>query len=126
MKTHIAKNSLFLFFLSAASCMGNVAAAKADFKPDAAACLYENKSFSEGAFICVQKSVMLNCSSDGVRVTWKLVTEKDINDRCTIPHARAYRPASPHHAYRLHRDRVTYTANSPLRCFSFRDKRYCE
>ena len=126
MKNRFAMKSFFLFFLSAASCLGNFAAAKADSKPDTAVCVYETKSYSDGAFICVQKSVMLNCASDGIRATWKLVTEKELNDRCVIPHARAYRPVPHDHANRFHRYRVTYTANSAARCFSFRDKRYCE
>ena len=57
------------------------------------ACLYESKAYSDGAFICVQKSLMLNCSSDGTRATWKVVADSDLNERCVSPIALSYPPA---------------------------------
>jgi hypothetical protein len=30
-------------------------------------CLYESKAYSEGAYVCVQKSLMLTCALEGTR-----------------------------------------------------------
>ena len=71
-------------------CSGAVAAAplRSELKVTAGpACLYNSKSFSDGAYICVQKSLMLNCSFDGTQATWKIVADRDINERCTAPMA---------------------------------------
>ncbi len=56
-------------------------------------CLYQSKSYSDGAFICVQKSLMLNCTSDGTRPTWKIVAERDLAERCVGPTVLTYPPA---------------------------------
>ena len=42
--------------------------------------------YSDGAFVCVQKSVALICRSDGGRFNWSIVTDKDLADRCSLPH----------------------------------------
>jgi hypothetical protein len=34
-----------------------------------ASCFYAGKSYTSGAFVCVQKSLMLTCQVDGVRPT---------------------------------------------------------
>src|ERR1700731_1125449 len=75
--------------LAFATCLGaalgpawNTAWAAPESKPNASpVCLYESKTYSEGAFVCVQKSLMLTCTADGDRVSWKPVADKDINDR---------------------------------------------
>lgn len=93
-------------------------------EPTAPNCVYASRSYSDGAFLCVQKSVALICRSDGGRMSWTTVADKDLADRCTapLPHVR------PHHArvrtaFRMHR-------HSPListaKCFDFNGKRYCE
>lgn len=92
------------------------------------ACLYDSKSYSNGAYICVQKSLMLTCSSDGTHASWKIVTDKDISERCLTPIAFSV-PLSPHrHAYRTRmiRHRANPGAESSAKCFAFNGKTYCE
>ena len=92
------------------------------------ACLYHSRSYSEGAFICVQKSLMLGCSSDGTRATWKIVADRDLSERCLAPTALAYAPAPRRQARRTHaiRARVDTAAGASAKCFIFNGKRYCE
>ena len=92
------------------------------------ACLYESKSYSEGAFICVQKSLMLTCSSDGMHATWKIVTDKDISERCVSPIALGVPPSPHRHAHRTRVIRHTINPGgaSSAKCFSFNGKQYCE
>jgi hypothetical protein len=52
-------------------------------------CVYDSKNYSDGAYICAQKSMMLTCQTDGAKASWKIVTDKDINDRCIAPIVRA-------------------------------------
>ena len=47
-----------------------------------AVCLYQSRSYSEGAFICVQKSLMQTCTSDGTRMVWRIVTDSELGNRC--------------------------------------------
>ena len=71
-----------------AGCLG-VASAAPELKSNAGpVCLYESRAYSEGAFVCVQKSLMLTCVADGARSFWKSVPNRDINDRCTVPMVR--------------------------------------
>ena len=49
------------------------------------ACLYQSRSYSEGAYICVQRSLMQTCASDGSRMTWRIVADRDLSERCTAP-----------------------------------------
>jgi uncharacterized protein DUF1496 len=91
-----------------------------------AVCLYQSRSYSEGAFICVQKSLMQTCSSDGTRMVWRIVTDKDIGDRCVAPLARTEpRRRRVHHA-RVVRHAVAPAEPVSAKCFVFNGKRYCE
>ena len=91
-------------------------------------CLYGSRTYSEGAFICVQKSLMLSCSSEGARVTWKVVAEKDLSDRCAGPTVTAYAPAPRPPSRRAQRVRGAPEAKAAVtaKCFTFNGKRYCE
>jgi hypothetical protein len=91
-------------------------------------CLYESKAYSEGAFVCVQKSLMLTCTADGARVSWKPVADKDINDRCTAPTVQHARPEQRHRFHRRHfvvRRAFPFVEN-PAKCFLFNAREYCE
>jgi hypothetical protein len=112
-------------------CWGVVAAAplRAEQKVTAGpACLYDSKSYSDGAYICVQKSLMLNCSSDGTKATWKIVADKDLNERCTAPMALNYPPEPRTHSRRRHtiRHRTHPVAEGSAKCFVFNGRQYCE
>src|SRR5262249_62167045 len=45
-------------------------------------CLYQSRSYSEGAYICVQRSLMQTCASDGA---WRVVIDKELSGRCLAP-----------------------------------------
>jgi hypothetical protein len=123
-----------MLLLACGSCLGAAlgpaakkASAAPEPKPNASpVCLYESKTYSEGAFVCVQKSLMLTCTADGDRVSWKPVADKDINDRCTRPTVHHYpeqtRP-------RIHRRNFVHRAfpyvENP-KCFVFNGREYCE
>lgn len=91
-------------------------------------CLYESKTFSEGAFVCVQKSLMQVCTADGGRMIWKPVPDKDISDRCTavnFPHTQAEPRVHPPRRHVLfHRMQAPVAA--PAKCFVFKEREYCE
>jgi hypothetical protein len=90
-------------------------------------CLYESKAYSEGAFVCVQKSLILTCVADGARVSWKPVTEKEINDRCTAPTVQHLPPEPRIHRRGRHfvvaRIRTLFDGS---KCFLFNGRQYCE
>ncbi|MBI3701645.1 MAG: DUF1496 domain-containing protein [Afipia sp.] len=90
-------------------------------------CIYDSKNYSDGAYICAQKSMMLTCAVDGNKATWKIVTDKDINDRCISPIARTN--ISEPRVRRRHYIRPVAARISPdpnAKCFHFNGKRYCE
>lgn len=89
-------------------------------------CIYQSRSYSEGAFICVQKSLMQTCTSDGARPVWRIVADKDIADRCVSP-----LPPAQFRKRMVHRTRISRQAAAPAqpnsaKCFVFNGKRYCE
>jgi hypothetical protein len=51
-------------------------------------CIYNSGAYSDGAFVCVQKSLMLKCAVDDARATWAVVTDKDLGEKCLAPAAR--------------------------------------
>ena len=60
-----------------------------DSKPAAAhACTYSSKTYGDGAFVCVQKSLMLKCTVDQDKAAWVVVTDKELSDKCQRPAAR--------------------------------------
>jgi Protein of unknown function (DUF1496) len=92
------------------------------------ACLYASKAYSDGAFICVQKSLMLSCASDGTRAVWKIVADRDLSERCVAPTTLVTAPGLRRHSYRVHggRPRIEPAAGGFAKCFHFNGKRYCE
>lgn len=86
-------------------------------------CVYASKNYSEGAFLCVQKSIALTCRSDGVQPVWTTVTDKDLTDRCASaePYSRPHRRLRT--ALRVHHRSFSIEG---AKCFEFNGKRYCE
>ena len=89
-------------------------------------CLYQSRSYSEGAFICVQKSLMQTCASDGNRLVWRVVADTDIGNRCVTPI-----PSIEPRKRIVHRTRVARQVAAPMhensaKCFFFNGTRYCE
>jgi hypothetical protein len=113
----------FIFF----SCSGLVVAEPLQSSAGPA-CLYDSKSYSDGAYICVQKSLMLTCSSDGTRATWKIVADKDISERCVSPIALSVPPPPHKYSHRAHmiHHRIATAGTNSAKCFSFNGRQYCE
>lgn len=110
--------------LAALALLATSAPGRAEAEPATPVCVYASRSYSDGAFLCVQKSVALICRSDGGRIAWSTVTDKDLADRCTTSEP----PAQPHRArlrtaYPMHRHEFVI---DPAKCFEFSGKRYCE
>jgi uncharacterized protein DUF1496 len=121
----IRRSVLILIFVSYSS----IALAASQERAGAApVCLYDSKSYSDGAYICVQKSLMQVCASDGVRATWKPVADKDINDRCTAPMALNHPVERRAHGWRRHATvrRADPIAERSAKCFMFNGREYCE
>jgi hypothetical protein len=89
-------------------------------------CLYQSRTYSEGAFICVQRSLMQTCTTDGASMVWKIVADREIGDRCVAPLTYG----APHKRWMRHARIVRHAAPpaEPVsaKCFVFNGKRYCE
>jgi len=92
------------------------------------ACVYQSRSYSEGAYLCVQRALMQTCTSDGARMVWRVVTDSELSARCTAPLTFA----EPRRRF-VHRARPVRHAVAPApaetvsaKCFVFNGKRYCE
>ena len=118
----------FIWIFLCLGCAGAVAAAPEQKAGVGPVCLYDSKSYSEGAYVCAQKSLMLTCSFDGTRAIWKPVGDRDLNERCTAPTTqhtpREQRPRRHWRHVMLHR--IHPVADSAANCFMFIGKQYCE
>jgi hypothetical protein len=92
------------------------------------ACLYESRSYSTGAYICVQKSLMLNCTADSERATWKLVADRELSERCVAPTALTASPVPRRHLRPrfARRHEIEPAKEVSAKCFTFNGKSYCE
>jgi hypothetical protein len=112
--------TLLLLFVSTALCIsGPLHAADT-------VCVYQSRSYSEGAFICVQKSLMQACTSDGNRLVWRIVADKDIGDRCTTPIPSIGPRKRTVRRTHIARQVVAPPPPDSAKCFVFNGKRYCE
>jgi Protein of unknown function (DUF1496) len=91
-----------------------------------AACLYQSRSYSEGAYICVQRSLMQTCTSDGGRMVWRVVTDIELGNRCTAPSVSAEPRRRVVRRARAVRHAVAPAEPVSAKCFVFNGKRYCE
>jgi hypothetical protein len=58
-------------------------------KPAAApTCTYNSRTYGDGAFVCVEKSLMLKCTVDDARASWSVVADRDLGDKCRAPTPR--------------------------------------
>src|SRR5947209_12507500 len=68
------------------ACLG-VTTALAQAAPAAPACVYESRSYSDGALICVYRNLMLSCSQDAGKASWKPVTDAALAGVCAASSA---------------------------------------
>jgi Protein of unknown function (DUF1496) len=116
--------SRWIGLLAVLACLGPASATPEPKASTSPACLYASKAYSEGAFVCAQKSMMLTCVADGGHVSWKVVADKEINDRCTAPVVQHYSPAPRPHRRRIAVNRFRPVV--PAKCFVFNGREYCE
>ncbi len=87
-------------------------------------CLYQSRSYSEGAYICVQRSLMQTCAPDGA---WRVVIDKELSDRCVAPLTFTEPRRRIVHRARVARQALAAPAvAASAKCFVFNGKRYCE
>jgi hypothetical protein len=91
--------------------VGGISALHSPALAQSAACIYRSESYSDGAYICAQRSLMLRCGEDGGKLQWKIVTEKDVAGLCEGSESRPGNPAR---------------RETSGKCFYFRENRYCE
>lgn len=96
--------------------------------PSGVVCVYDDRSFSEGAHICVQKNLMMTCTVIGEKPAWTLVLDKDLSERCLVPFQlhTADLNARRHHMVRRQARADAPRAPASAPCFTFNGKRYCE
>jgi len=97
---------------------------------DSQVCTYQSETYSNGAYVCAQRSLMQQCAVSGASATWKIVTDTGLSKLCLAPVAR--RDTSRRVAkLRGPSRRATAAAASVIadpqaKCFQFNGKRYCE
>lgn len=118
----------WIWVLVGGSCLATASAAPEPGLNAGPVCLYESKAYSEGAFVCVQKSLMLSCTADGGHMSWRPVADQEISDRCTVPAVQYVPPVPPFHPHRHHYAvrRVHPLVAGPAKCFVFNGREYCE
>jgi len=90
-------------------------------------CIYSSKTYSDGAYVCAQKSLMLKCGIDGAKASWAVVSDKDLSDRCQAPVVRGnvYQQRARWYRRNIRRE-ITPATDTSAKCFNFNGKRYCE
>jgi len=93
-------------------------------------CVYHNRSYSDGAHICVQRELMMSCSADGGRAVWRIVEDSRLARLCVTPTAggtaRWDWPAAQRPQHRRRTSAVRPDARSSPKCFTFVGRRFCE
>lgn len=116
------------FVLSIAAATMALAAPVTAHAQAAAVCTYQSETYSDGAYVCAQRSLMQQCAVSGTSASWKIVTDKDLNKLCLGPVVR--RETSRRVAkLRPHRRAAAAAAavvDPNAKCFQFNGKRYCE
>jgi uncharacterized protein DUF1496 len=88
-------------------------------------CLYASKTYSEGASVCVGRSLMISCSAAGERMVWTTVADQDTARACapqagwrsyTRPVRTSFRRAAP----------AAQPVANAAKCFNFNGRQYCE
>lgn len=92
---------------------------------DGPVCIYNSQSFSEGAGICVQRHLMMNCTVTDHRAVWKIVGDRDLSRLCAGPSRSTAQRASPPRR-QLARRVPAPAASGDAKCFNFNGRRFCE
>jgi len=110
------------------ACLGATAALAQAAPAASPVCVYDSKSYSDGALICVNRALMLSCSLDGAKASWKPVTDTRLASICEAPSARPRVVEAPPRTRHRHglRHPARVNANQSAKCFVFNGKQYCE
>jgi len=83
-------------------------------------CVYDSRSYSEGAEVCIARHFLLSCLVDNGRAVWKRVSDPEASQLCV----RAFDQATLRHvAVRRH---LPTRSPQSARCFAFNGKTFCE
>jgi hypothetical protein len=114
----------------AVAALGSVSPTRA---ADPALCIYDGNSFSEGAHICAQASLMMTCSVTGDHAIWKVVTDRDISRLCVRPsredtraNVRTRHRVARHYSSNSIAPPTNLPGTNSAKCFTFNGKRFCE
>ena len=105
-------------------CVGSATATAVEADNIANLCIYDDRAFSEGALICVQKSLMLRCERQVGQLIWRVPQDEDFWKSC-IGTGRARPPTRTSYPTRPKVEPLTTTSGS-AKCFIFNGSRYCE
>ena len=97
------------------------------FASSAPVCIYESESYSEGAYLCIRKGLMLGCTAAGGRVNWTVVADRELSNLCGGGDYRAR--LAPRQRYTQRRrpvEAAAAPAPASAKCFVFNGKSYCE
>jgi hypothetical protein len=112
-------------FLLALAISGAASTVQGQPVPPRVVCVYDDRSFSNGAHICVQKNLMMTCTVTEQKPIWTLVLDEALSERCLVPFQDLNARWHHHVVRRQARVGVPQTpASAP--CFTFNGKRYCE
>jgi hypothetical protein len=105
--------------------------AQAQTPSSAPVCIYQSESYSEGAFLCIRKGLMLGCTASAGKVNWTVSTDRELSNLCGSSDYRAR--LAPRQRYAQRRrpiEAAAVTAPAPAspaaKCFVFNGKSYCE
>lgn len=104
------------------------AAAPALAAPVALTCVYNSKTYSDGAHVCVNKNLMLTCAADNSKAVWNVATDNDAHDKCARPvvHLTKAQRRAIWQRNNIRRQIMRPTGSPPF-CFGFDDSPlYCE
>ena len=92
-------------------------------------CIYKSESYSEGAYLCIRKGLMLGCTAGAGKVNWSPVADRELSNLCGGGEYRAR--LAPRQRYAQRRRPVEAAAVRPpapnsAKCFVFNGKSYCE
>ena len=96
---------------------------------DQSLCIYHNRSYSEGAHICVQRQLMMSCAAEGTRAVWKIVDDARLAQLCAtaVPADRLARWERPEARAPEPRRRPPVPAPTrSAKCFTFMGRHFCE
>ena len=115
-----------LFPAALVVCLWPAAASAQAASAAAPVCVYDSRSYSDGALICVNRALMLSCSLEGGRASWKPVTDQKLADVCEASRTRPRVTEAPRRHRHGIRHPVRTNADQSPKCFVFNGKQYCE